>query len=380
MAEGSKVKLTCYLDGTDPMVKWFKDDQPVVYSPKCKQSNLNGVCTLEFPTAAEADSAVYKCWAKNQSGEVSTSAKLQVFPNPGEADVPPTFTRALKDAYASNIHEITLSCHVRGLPTPAIQWVKDGVNIEPSEKYQIIDREDGTCELNISFASKSDLGKYVIQAENRAGKIEISHLVQIQLKEPASPRPIFSATPSTPAEPDTPTAGDATPASSVGGDASLPPKGRPKREKKVEEVVSSGGGGRRYVEPPIDPKTKLHFAAFLTDRTMAENGKTKLSCYVQGPDPNVRWFKNDQPIVFSPNCKASLRDGLITLELLQLKTDDSGVYKVLCRNQSGEISCEARLTVYEIIQADTTPPLFTNSIKGNIICIRCFAVFMFVIS
>lgn len=45
----------------------------------------------------------------------------------------------------------------------AITWVKDGVAIEPSEKYQIIDKDDGTCELTVNYPTKQDNGKYVCQ-------------------------------------------------------------------------------------------------------------------------------------------------------------------------------------------------------------------------
>lgn len=118
VAEGSKIKLTCYLDGNDPSIRWLKDDQPVVYSAKCRQTNNNGVCTLEFTTVSVSDSGEYKCFARNLTGDVTTSAKLEVFPNPGSPDSQPTFTRSLKDTYHTQLNEIKLSCHCRGLPTP----------------------------------------------------------------------------------------------------------------------------------------------------------------------------------------------------------------------------------------------------------------------
>lgn len=60
-------------------------------------------------------------------------------------------------------------------------------------------------------------------------------------------------------------------------------KGKGDRESSVaSSTVREGNWVSRYQETPIDPKTKLHFAAFLTDRTIAEGGKTKLSAYVEG--------------------------------------------------------------------------------------------------
>lgn len=156
-AAGSKVKLSCYLDGADPMIKWFKDDQPVVFSPKCRPNNLNGLCSLELNSVTIEDSGTYKCWARNTSGEASTSATLEVFSGTDSADLSPTFTRSLKDTYNSKINEINITCHVRAIPRASITWAKDGVNIEPSEKYQLIEHDDGLCEVNISDATKQDV-------------------------------------------------------------------------------------------------------------------------------------------------------------------------------------------------------------------------------
>lgn len=154
---GSKVKLTCYLEGADPSIRWFKNDQPVVYSPKCRQNNMNGLCTLELTGTTVDDSGEYKCWARNASGETSTSCTVEVFSSGDSADLSPTFTRSLKESYNSKINEINITVHVRAIPKATITWSKDGVTIEPSEKYQLIEHEDGVCELNISDAVKQDV-------------------------------------------------------------------------------------------------------------------------------------------------------------------------------------------------------------------------------
>lgn len=80
-----------------------------------------------------------------------------------------------------------------------------------------------------------------------------------------------------------------------GVEENKPPQGRRKGKGDRESSVASSTAAApvsltareanwvsRYHENPIDPKTKLHFAAFLTDRTMAEGGKTRLSAYVEG--------------------------------------------------------------------------------------------------
>lgn len=158
VAAGSKVRLTCYLEGADPSIRWFKNDQPIVYSPKCRQNNLNGLCSLELTGVVVDDSGEYKCWARNASGEASTSCTLEVFSIGGDAaDLTPTFTRTLKESYNSKINEINITCHVRAMPRATITWSKDSVNIEPSEKYQLVEHDDGVCEVNISDATRQDV-------------------------------------------------------------------------------------------------------------------------------------------------------------------------------------------------------------------------------
>lgn len=146
-------------------------------------------------------------------------------------------------------------------------------------------------------------------AENVAGKSETTHLVQIEIREKRSSltsltsiTSVKESRPPTPmslagTRPPTPASEDEKPPTGAGGDRAPIPKGQ--RPPKKEAPPS--GGGRRYApEPPPDPKQNLHFIAFLTDRTIPEGGKAKISCYVQGPDPQARWYKGMQ-IVYHAN-------------------------------------------------------------------------------
>lgn len=251
----SRVKLTCYLEGLDPSIRWFKGENPVVYSPKCRQTQQNGLCILEFTSVQPEDAAVYKCWARNEKSEASTSCKLEVFSSGDSADLAPTFTRSIKETYNSRSNEINISCHVRAYPTPTITWSKDGVTVEPSERYQLTEHDDGVCELNIADATKQDNGKYVCMADNRAGKTETTHLVQIDIPEKRSSITSLKDVPPSPASEDaksvssrvtsvhTSRAASEEKAASVSGDSAA--KGaKPARQKK--DAPPPSGGGRRY--------------------------------------------------------------------------------------------------------------------------------------
>lgn len=68
--------------------------------------------------------------------------------------------------------------------------------------------------------------------------------------------------------------------------------------------------------------------------------------------------------MFSPRVRAETRDGLITLMIQSAVPEDSGVYRILVRNQASSITSECTLNVYETIKPSATAPIFTNSIKG----------------
>lgn len=263
VSAGSKVRLTCYLEGADPGIRWYKDDTPIAYSAKCRQNNLNGLCTLELASVAIEDSGTYKCYARNNSGETSTSATLEVYSSGDSADLGPTFTRSLKESYNSKMNEINITCHVRAIPKAEITWVKDGVTIEPSEKYQLTELEDGVCELNISDATKQDNGKYVCKAENRAGQTETTHMVQLEIREHRTSITSSSSLRDRPPTPASEMADDkvsvaGSMADSLVGSAAGFEGSRGSRPPKKEAPPTYEG--RRYAPaPPPDPKQNLYF-------------------------------------------------------------------------------------------------------------------------
>lgn len=90
--------------------------------------------------------------------------------------------------------------------------------------------------------------------------------------------------------------------------------------------------------------------------------------FISPPDEN--------PLQMSPRVRADVRDGLVTLNILNAVPEDSGVYRILVRNPDSEITCSCTVNVYQTIKPTATAPLFTSSVKGmnfritlNIICL-----------
>lgn len=236
--------------------------------------------------------------------------------------------------------------------------------IEFDERTQQVEHLDGVCELIINKPTVKDSGNYACVATNSIGSQKVSHQVE------------FVPVPQSPSRRDSgmaPEKKDATASESEAekkeGAPAAGGKGRPKRlppKAAVEET-----GSRRQAAPTIEEllkasRNKLSFVTHLTNRVFPEGTKIKLSCVVQGPDPNVRWLKDDQPIVYSPRVRNLSKEGLCVIEIDKCNIDDSGNYTLIVRNQESDISCGCNLQIYETKKSADLAPTFTRALKGRI--------------
>lgn len=366
VAEGSKVKISCFLEAKEPQVKWFKNDEPLQNGPKIRGRYSEGLCLLEINSATVEDNGEYKCWGRDETGDASTSCRLEVYEDPGTGDVPPTFTRNIKDTLHGKINELQLDVHVRGLPTPTVTWYKDGVKVENSDKYQQVDHEDGTVELFISNPKPADSGKYVCQAENREGQTEIVHMVTVEPRVRVRPTsPIREGRP--PLKPSGEGEEPAAEGELEGVEGAEGAEGEPGTEKRVrkpKKTDEEGTSSRREVPPPPDLKKRLYFRNFLSNRTVKSGSNVKWMVNLDGPEPTAKWFHGDQPIAFGPKSKMSMQDGIAWLNLVGVTEEDAGEYTLRVRGPENEIVSTCELFVYSTGKVEVISPTFTVGIKG----------------
>ena len=62
-----------------------------------------------------------------------------------------------------------LEVQVKGRPKPQGKWSKQGIEIVPSQEFQIEEFEDGTSVLTISETYPDDTGEIVFEAHNPLG-------------------------------------------------------------------------------------------------------------------------------------------------------------------------------------------------------------------
>lgn len=258
------------------------------------------------------------------------------------------------DIYHSSENDLVIDTKVRGNPRPKISWLKDDLPIENDGRIQQIEHLDGVCELIINKPSPKDNGKYSCVAENKLGLQKTKHSVLVEAL-PSSRR--SSGSMGVPDEKESKVKKGA-------GGSEQPGKPPVKGQKKKPESAGEGGR-RRHDSPEVSPKNKIYFAAFLSNRYLAEGSKVKLSAVIVGPDPQIKWLKDDNNVPYGPRIRNLSREGLAILEISNAQLGDSGVYTVVARNSANEVSSQALLHIYEAKVSADLEPMFTRALKGN---------------
>lgn len=82
---------------------------------------------------------------------------------------PAKFVKKLSDQSVEPGQSIVLESTYTGTLPISVTWKKDGLNLSPSEKCNIVTTEK-TCILEILNSTKRDAGPYSCEIENEAGR------------------------------------------------------------------------------------------------------------------------------------------------------------------------------------------------------------------
>ncbi|XP_012372192.1 hemicentin-2 [Octodon degus] len=159
---GQPLSLECDAHGFPaPEIAWLKDGQPI---PEAGSRHLlHGARTLHFPKIEEADSGLYSCRAENQAGSTQKDFSLLVL-------IPPSMLGAgvAQEVLGLAGADVELECRTSGVPTPQVEWTKDGQPIFPGDPRTQL-WEDGQV-LRIASSHPGDEGRYQCTAFSPAGQ------------------------------------------------------------------------------------------------------------------------------------------------------------------------------------------------------------------
>ncbi|GBP11846.1 Titin [Eumeta japonica] len=225
--------------------------------------------------------------------EIETSCYFKVYAAQAEGDEhEPIFALPLRDVYHSSQNDLILDTKIRGNPRPKITWIKDQLPVVLDDRIVQIEHLDGICELIINKPTANDSGNYTCVAQNKLGTQETSHSVVVDVNQGSRRSSVLSGAMS---DSD---AGSRRGGAGAGGDKA----GRPPKSKKKDDE-GDVSYERRSRLPDPSPKQQLYFTTYLSNCYVAVGSKVKLQAVIDGPNPAMKWTKDDQGLQYGPRLR-----------------------------------------------------------------------------
>lgn len=151
-------------------------------------------------------------------------------------------------------------------------------------------------------------------------------------------------------------------------DVTLPKVDFLSRYEERKQALRSERRSVEKVEVVTQTPFSLDHAPRITIRMRSHRvpygSNTRFSLNIQAkPEPEVKWFHNGKEIHQSSKHQVTNISGVLTLQINSCVTEDSGTYRVVCKNTKGEISDYATLDVtgeefatFSSLQRDEEPP------------------------
>ncbi|XP_078129251.1 myopalladin [Sander vitreus] len=91
----------------------------------------------------------------------------------------PVFTKSLQDLLASEGQLVVLECRVKGVPSPRVDWSREGKIIEDSPDFRILQKKE-ICTLVIAEVFPEDSGMFTCTASNKYGTVSSAATLRVK--------------------------------------------------------------------------------------------------------------------------------------------------------------------------------------------------------
>ncbi|XP_077960655.1 myopalladin isoform X2 [Gasterosteus aculeatus] len=152
----------------------------VAATPPPLQTSSSAAAT-QLPLSAVVSSALTFLSAPTQTPQPETQTSNYNSPlglNGLPVMAAPVFTKSLQDLLASEGQLVVLECRVKGVPSPRVDWYKEGKIIDDSPDFRILQKKprspaesEGICTLVIAEVFPEDSGVFNCTATNKFGTV-----------------------------------------------------------------------------------------------------------------------------------------------------------------------------------------------------------------
>uniref|UniRef100_A0A8C1IN40 Cell adhesion molecule DSCAM n=1 Tax=Cyprinus carpio TaxID=7962 RepID=A0A8C1IN40_CYPCA len=187
---GSQVSLTCSVTGSDEYeLSWYRNGDKINTGTNVQMNGINKEY-LVMDGMAKSDGGVYQCFARK--AKMSAQDFVQVILEDGT----PKILSAFSEKVVGPNEFVSLMCHVKGTPQPAVTWTLDDDVVTKDSRHRIghsITAEGNVVSyLNVSHTQVRDSGVYRCTCNNSAGTV--SYQARINVRGPADIRPMKNLT------------------------------------------------------------------------------------------------------------------------------------------------------------------------------------------
>nr|XP_049692295.1 obscurin isoform X6 [Helicoverpa armigera] len=326
--------------------------------------------TLQIPTGRHTDTGEYTIVAKNKYGVGESSARLDILLRPE--------IEGLKDVTAVPYEETTFIANVRANPIAEVKWHKDGYEIQPTGRYDIVSDMGGAGEaevhkLTVRKVGVDDAGVYTLIAKNDVGETSQQARLSVHTGVPVFTKPLQKQSVKDYDDVTLKVRCDGVPKPDVlwykdGEEISNDERhkvttevgGQVDSELEIKHFNASDAGkykvravslaGEASCEAPISLEQKAAGFAHKLDRQkdVDEGEPLELKAKLDGsPIPTAKWFKDGVPL--SPEDshvqQTALPDGTVKLSIAAVTPADCGAYKLVISNPHGDSSALCAVAV-----------------------------------
>ncbi|XP_055739563.1 obscurin isoform X6 [Salvelinus fontinalis] len=248
-----------------------------------------------------------------QDGSATPTQEKQLPAFMTGAPAAPVFLTELQSQDVLDGYPVSFDCVVIGKPTPSVRWFKDGKLLEENDHYMINEDHEGCHQLIITTVLPSDMGVYRCMAENTSGIAATKAELRVDMS----------------CSSDYDTAADATETGSY-----ISAKGYMSRETEAFESVAED----EQMPQVLDELHDVHVSP--------GSPIAKMQLKVKGfPAPRVYWFKDGITLRSSDRILLLDKRNVHSLEVLEVKREDTGEYSAYISNAAGSAYSSARILV-----------------------------------